>query len=115
MAKPKTVDSTGKKYPAQFFTGRKFEYCNVFPADKALKVTVNYIYFPYPFGLTVYVKDCKTWGELFKKIFTHFKRLYWKDRREKGEDTVAWHYLGDYIVESVEIFDDGTAVTYVGS
>lgn len=110
----KLVESTGKKYPAQTFNG-SYHYCDVFPADKKLKVPVNCICFDYPWRQAVYVRTCETWGELMKKFYTHFRKFYKKDWKEHGDDAIAWHYLGDYIVELVEIYADGTAVAYIGS
>jgi hypothetical protein len=109
----KKIEAT-RDYPGQMFAGR-YEYCNVYPADKPLKGHVEQLYFPYPFDTYVSVRNCKTWGDLFEKIYKRFRQLYWKDRREKGEDTVAWHYLGDYVVEDVDIYDDGVAMVYIGS
>lgn len=109
----KKIEAT-RDYPGQMFAGA-YEYCNVYPADKQLKGHVEKLYFPYPFNTYVNVRNCKTWGDLFEKIYKRFRQLYWKDRREKGEDTVAWHYLGDYVVEEVDIYDDGVAEVYIGS
>lgn len=111
--KIKKIESTGSKYPAQRFSG-SYEYCNVFPADKKLTVPVKVIYFPYPFiNIYVPVKGCTTWGGLFKRIYTHFRKLYWQESRKNEER--MWHYLEDYVVEMVNIYDDGLAEVYIGS
>lgn len=121
MGKFKKVESTGNKYPAQKFSG-KFEYCNVFPADKKLKVPVDYIKFDYPWTEIVHVRHCTTWGELFKKIYFHFRKFYAKDWKENAEAAEAWHCLEDYIVEGVDILhlhgpggDMGIALVEIGS
>lgn len=118
MGKFKKVESTGNKYPAQQFAG-KFEYCDVFPADKKLKVPVDYIQFDYPWaGEIVHVRPCTTWGELFKKIYFHFRKFYKKDWELNAEGAEAWHCLEDYIVEGVHIYDSGDmciALVEIGS
>jgi len=106
----KKIETT-RDYPGQMFAGR-YEYCNIYPADKPLKGHVEQLYFPYPFDQYVSVRNCKTWGDLFKKIYNSFRKLYREDCKKNNE---VIHCLGDYVVENVTIYSDGVAVIEIGS
>lgn len=87
-----------------------------FDPKKELKVEVRTIRMDYPFNVNGYneyiIRNSKTWGALVRQIVRTFQREY---NNGNNGNNITFHGLDDFIIEPVEIHENGMATVRIGS